>query len=73
MVDSHFELPLPWRDPTLSLPDNLYLSQSRLCNLLKSLRKKNMLSQYEAEIERMICNGYAESVPDDVTCADRCL
>ena len=73
VVDGHFELPVPWRDPTLSLPDNLYLSQSRLCNLLKSLKKKKMLSQYETEIEKMISNGYAEPVPDDVMCADRCF
>ena len=73
MVDGHFELPVPWRDLTLSLPDNLYLSQSRLCNLLKSLKKKKMLPQYDAEIEKMISNGYAEPVPDDVMCADRCF
>ena len=38
-----------------------------------SLKKKKMLSQYETEIEKMISNGYAEPVPDDVMCAERCF
>ena len=32
-----------------------------------------MLYQYETEIEKIISNGYADPVPDDVICADRCL
>ena len=32
-----------------------------------------MHSQYEAETEKMVSNGYAGPVPDDVKCADRCF
>ena len=51
----------------------LYLSQSRLGNLLKYLKKKSMLSQYETENKKIVSNGYAQLVPDDVLCDDRCF
>ena len=50
VLDGHLELPIQWKDPHATLPDNLYLAKRRLGNLLKSMKRKGMMDMYDLEI-----------------------
>ena len=66
VVDDHFQLPIPWKNPDAMLPNNLFLAESRLKSLKKSLDRKNITQQYDTEICKLLSSGYAEPVPDNV-------
>ena len=61
----HYELPIPWKDPSEPLPNNISVAKSRLFSLVKKLNRENNLDRYEAEIDKLLSNGYAEEVPPD--------
>jgi hypothetical protein len=63
-VDGHYVLPIPWKDDAY-LPNNIGVAQSRLFSLRVSLNRRNIMDRYDAEIDKMIRNRYAEEVPLD--------
>ena len=62
-VDGHFELPIPWKDPSEFYPDNVKLAAARLQSLLRRLRRENRVNRYDEEIAKLVEKGYAEKVP----------
>ena len=59
LVDGHYTLPVPWK-PDAHFPDNMSLALSRLKSLRSSLEKRKLFEKYDAEIAKLITNGYAE-------------
>ena len=61
--NGRYEVYLPWRDPYLSIPDNLLLSQRRLLSLLKRLKRDpDILREYHAIIQQQLKAGIVEVV-----------
>ena len=65
VTDGHIELPIPLNNYAKILPDNKYITESRLRNFLKLLRKSNLFDRYDVEIKKLLHNGYTESIPHD--------
>ena len=65
IVDDHFQLPIPWKDPDVIMSDNLNVALHRLQNLRASLGKKSMLQDYDQQINHMVAQGYAEHISGD--------
>ena len=65
MSKGHYQLPLPWKDPTERLPNNFDLAHKRLENLVKCLKRDDLFSRYDAEISKLLQSGYAEVVPKE--------
>ena len=65
IVDDHFQLPIPWKDPDVIMPDNLNVALHRLQSLRASLGKKSMLQDYDQQINHMVAQGYAEHISGD--------
>ena len=63
IVDGHYEIPIPWRDETVEIPNNITVANSRLQSLKKSLSRKGLNERYKQEIMKLLVNGYAEEVP----------
>ena len=63
----HFdiELPIPWKNDARTLPDKKNITESRLRNIMKLLRKSNLFDRYDVEIKKLLHNGYTESIPPD--------
>ena len=64
LVEGHYMLPIPWKDPNEPLPNNFSLAMGRLDNLVKRLTKVDMLTRYDQEIRKLIDSRYAEIIPD---------
>ena len=64
-IDGHYKLPIPWKQG-VQVPDNLKLAQSRLRSLRHSLGKRGLLERYDAEIQKLLDKGYAETVVEVV-------
>ena len=62
-VDGHFELPIPKREGAL-FPNNYVAAESRLTSLVKSLKRKGLMSRYNDEIVKLLNKGYAEPVEE---------
>ena len=62
--DGHFVLPIPWRNPDEELPNNLHVAKRRLDLLLSRLASEKLYEKYNAEIDKLLTDGYAEIVPD---------
>lgn len=58
----HFEMPIPWR-PGVSMSNNRHIALSRLRNLDSSLKRRNIWDHYDAEMGKLMDEGYAELVP----------
>ena len=65
LVDGHYELPIPWRDPCAPIPNNVSLATHRLQSLRKSLAKKGLIERYDSEIQKLLRSNYAEEVPQN--------
>ena len=63
IVDGHYELPIPWKDSDMVVPNNLFVARKRLYNLKQSLLKRGLYSRYNTEMMKLVEKGYAEVVP----------
>ena len=54
VTDGHIELPIPLNNYAKILPDNKYITESRLRNFLKLLRKSNLVDRYDVEIKKLL-------------------
>ena len=63
LIDGHYMLPIPWKSPEESIPNNFSLALNRLDNLVKRLTKVDMLVRYDQEIRKLIDSKYAEVIP----------
>ncbi|XP_038071202.1 uncharacterized protein LOC119740069 [Patiria miniata] len=70
-IDGHYELPIPWRDRAESLPNNFVVAKSRLDSLDKRLVAGGLYPKYSAEIDKLLCKGYAERIPPDEMTGER--
>ena len=61
--EGHFVLPIPWRNPTEPLPNNLCVAQRRLSSLMRRLGEEHLYERYDNEISKLLNEGYAEVVP----------
>ena len=61
----HYELPIPWKDPEVSFPNNYIVAKSSMDSLVKKLKRDNLFDRYEQEIDKLLDKEYAENVPQD--------
>ena len=59
----HFQLPIPWK-PRVNVPNNESVALSRLHGLKKSLDRRGLFERYDAEIRKLLDQGYAEPLSD---------
>ena len=64
-MSDQFHIPIPWKDSSVRLPDNLYLVNLCLDIVLESPLRKKVYDQYDYEINKMLSVGYAEPAPVD--------
>ena len=64
LVEGHYELPIPWIDKGLGMPNNITLATHRLISTERTLQKKGLMKEYDAEIRKLLNKKYAEPVPD---------
>jgi len=68
LVDGHFQIDVPFKNPNPCLPDNKHMANKRLTHLLSKLeRDSKMKSLYQAGMAELIENGKAELVTDSGT------
>jgi hypothetical protein len=68
LVDGHYQIALPWRDSTPSLPNNKQMVEKRLISLQWRLKRNPVLrKQYRVVIEDYLEKGYASKVADETT------
>ena len=66
LVDSHYEIAIPWKLHPPGLPNNRPLAEHRLKLLRKRLVKDpELYSTYSAFISDLLDKGYAKRVPED--------
>ena len=66
-TEGRFELPIPWKDEDIGLPNNFEAALKRLNSLEKSLIKRGLLVQYNEEIQKLLDKSYAEIVQEPYT------
>lgn len=64
-VNGHYELPLPFRNPDVSLPNNRHQAVKRAEWQKKKMRDEKYHEDYVNFINDNINKGYAKKVPDD--------
>ena len=65
MVDGHYQVALPWREPNPYLPNNRSMAERRLLLLKKRLLQDSKLFDgYKATMENYLDKGHARRVPD---------
>ncbi len=63
--NGHFEIPLPTKDSSISLPNNRSTALERLAKLKASLKRNpKTMEEYTAQMTDMISKGYAEKIAD---------
>jgi hypothetical protein len=68
LVDGHYQIALPWRNGTPSLPNNKQMAEKRLISLQWRLKRNPVLrKQYRTVIEDYLEKGYASKVADETT------
>ena len=72
-MSDQFHIPIPLKDSSVRLPDNLYRVNSCLGIVLESPHRKKVYDQYDNEISKMLSVGYAEPAPVDPGHADQHL
>ena len=65
MEDSHYVLPIPWKNDSPDLPYNFYMAHNRLTSLFKRLDRDGIRAKYDQGIQNLLDRGYAEHVPSD--------
>ena len=66
MVDGHYQIALPWKEPNTHLPNNRCLAERKLSLLKKRfLRDSKLFEGYKATMESYLNKGHARKVPDD--------
>ena len=66
LVNGHYQVQLPFRNDSPSLPVSLPMAKKRLCLLKKKLEKdEKSLEQYTKAIEKYESEGSARRVPDE--------
>ena len=65
LVENHYVVPIPWKDPHEAIPNNFGLAKGRLDFLVKKLQKQNLVSKYEGEIEKLLDKSYAEMIAEE--------
>ncbi|XP_068240026.1 uncharacterized protein [Palaemon carinicauda] len=64
--DGHFQLPMPFRDPNVNLPNNKKQAVSRAkCQRRKMKNSEDYRQQYKAFMNKLFEKGYAYKIPDD--------
>ena len=62
--DGHYTLPIPFKNPTLKLPDNQQMAEKRLSSLKRKLLKNHDLHRkYMDGMNDLLKKGYAVPVP----------
>ena len=62
--DGHYTLPIPFKNPALTLPDNQQMAERRLSSLKRKLLKNHDLHQkYTDGMNDLLKKGYAVPVP----------
>ncbi|XP_063441925.1 uncharacterized protein LOC134722246 [Mytilus trossulus] len=70
--DGHYEVKVPWKDDTPSLPNNYNMALSRLANTEKRLNKDPSIAKvYTQTIEKYIEKGYVRKVSTKETVAGK--
>ncbi|XP_068240252.1 uncharacterized protein [Palaemon carinicauda] len=68
--DGHFEIPLPFRNQNLMLPNNKILAMKRALYQKKKMQKDPKYhSDYVNFIDKILQNDYAERIPDSLLTA----
>ena len=63
LKDSHYILPLPFRDPEVQLPNNRAQASTRAKWLAKKFqRNQKLLSDYQAFMDELLEKGYAVKI-----------
>ena len=64
-ADGHYQMAIPWKDETPSLPNNRSMAESRLGHLKRKLsRDSTMRIKYTCFIDDLLIKGYARKIPD---------
>ena len=65
-VNGHYELPLPWKNDSVVLPESLPHAQRRLQYLKQRFEKNlDLHEKYTEQVETYIQRGYAEKLPEN--------
>ncbi|XP_043198840.1 uncharacterized protein LOC122368706 [Amphibalanus amphitrite] len=65
LIDGRYEIALPFRDPSLKLPNNKSVAYRRLVQLKRRFENQpHFLREYAKQIDKLLDNGYAERAPD---------
>ena len=71
-VDGHYQMPLPWKNNAVKLPESRAMATRRLQHLKRRLEKNPDLHQkYTEQMEAYIKKGYAKVVQDKEASAKR--
>ena len=71
LVDGHYQLALPWREPAPKLPNNRVMAERRLQLLKKRfLRDLELFEKYKATIRDYKIKGHAKRGPEDEIVVD---
>ena len=66
MIDRHYCVDLPFREPDIQLPNNHSQGQQRLSSLKRKLMKDTKFKRdYVEFMEKIIEKGYAEKIPEN--------
>ena len=64
LVDTHYQLPLPWKPDTKALPNNRDMALQRSKGLRnRLLRDQSLREKYTSTMEGYLSEGYAVPVP----------
>ena len=64
-VEGHYELPLPWKNDSIVLPESLQNAERRFQSLKRRLVKDpELCKKYSQQIEMYVQKGYAERLPE---------
>ena len=65
-VNGHFELPIPWKDRSQTLPNIFVVAKKRIDSLFKKFdHDADYCAKYSTEIDKLLGKNYAERVPAD--------
>ena len=66
VIDSHYEMPLPFKNGPPNLPNNICIATQRLAYLKKRFRNDaTYADHYQDFMNNIIRNGFAERVPEN--------
>ena len=66
IVDGHYQVVIPWKNPSPCLPNNRVMAEHRLQHLKRRLAKNpDLRSKYSNFIDDLQIKGYARKAPED--------